>query len=144
MYTRYRSQTAHIFKIFKQKFENLRWRLELENYEYDIKFKEGKANVVADALSRKSNDEIQVNTNTDHSIITNPASSLSIYSDVGTIHSAQTSPDYFMRYSDRPIKFYRNQMVFEIGQQPIEKLGTPFLNYNRVTIQKPEYTENDI
>ena len=49
-----------------------------------------------------------------------------------------------MHYSERPINFYRNQIVFEIGQQPIEKIETPFLNYNRVTIQKPEYTENDI
>lgn len=42
-------------------FKILRWRLELENFDYEIKYKEGKTNVVADALSRKDLENINQN-----------------------------------------------------------------------------------
>lgn len=40
-----------------QKQKNLNWRTEIKNYEYTIIYKEGKTNVVADALSRKTEEK---------------------------------------------------------------------------------------
>ena len=72
----------------------LKWRLELENYEYTVEYKTGKTNVVADALSRK----VELNmTETDDS----------------TVHSADTSSDFFLHFTERPINFYRNQLIFK-------------------------------
>lgn len=130
----------------------LRWRLELENYDYDVVYKEGKTNVVADALSRMpaTNSITEVNTNefadrntareSDEPQIDNPRLS----DDIETVHSASTSDDYFIHFAERPINYYRNQIIFKVSK--IETVITEdlFPNFRRTIISQKSFEENEI
>lgn len=109
----------------------LRWRLELENYDYTVEYKTGKTNVVADALSRKL--DVNVNENDDStdrdSIQNNPTES-----DANTVHSTDTSDDYFLHFTERPINAYRNQIIFRHARINTTIQETVFPNYKRIII----------
>lgn len=111
----------------------LRWRLELENFDYEVIYKEGRTNVVADALSRLQPDPPPAEVNTQ-----------SITSDSQTAHSAQTSDDYFIHFSDRPINNYRNQIIFKISHIDSEVLETPFPGFKRITVLKNSFSKDEI
>ena len=119
----------------------LRWRLELENYDYDVVYREGKTNVVADALSRRQDDVPARNDPPDK---TQEINFLSQETDSQTAHSADTSDDYFLHISDRPINYYRNQIIFKISHIETEASETPFPGYSRVTILRKSFTKNEM
>lgn len=110
----------------------LRWRLELGKFEYDIKYKEGKSNVVADALSRK----IEVNTN--------EVEELESETDLQTVHSAETSDDDFIHFTERPINYHQNQIIFR--ESNIETVLTEqiFPRYRRTIIADNNYDKQKI
>ena len=114
----------------------IRWRLELENYDYDVTYKEGKANVVADALSRKlemNNNE----TNSDNLLQTT-------HSDTNTRHSAETSEDFFVHFTERPVNSYRNQIFFKLAEQEQIYEESPFARHHRTTICKNSFNSEEI
>lgn len=138
----------------------LRWRLDLENYDYDIKYKEGKSNVVADALSRIP---IEANNNETSSTISEPGNqgdnaasiannpSLSENpenhpnsSDTQTIHSADDSPNYFIHFSERPLNYYRNQLIFKISRLDTIIQETLFEKYHRTIISQSYFDKQQI
>lgn len=147
----------------------LNWRTELENYDYTIIYKEGKTNVVADALSRKIEDKIEVNINTDSSISGSDTDTLPPHggneppdeedqvpneeneqlhdeneSDDDTIHSAESSEDYFIHCVERPINYYRNQIIFRISRINTDILETPFTHFRRTIICRDKFDEDSI
>lgn len=136
----------------------LRWALDLKNYTFDVLYKEGKTNVVADALSRRPN-EINVNesnTNQDSSLpgtandmdtisqLNNPPTSETHDSDLDTVHSADDSSDLYIHYVDRPINYYHNQIIFRIARFTTVISETVFPHFKRTIIAQPYYNKPDI
>lgn len=167
--------------FIKSSFKNskiLRWRLELENFDYEVKYKEGKTNVVADALSREPNEincnvmdinsspildvEEQVqegneNENEDDEsedahedvAIENQPEGEEIQpmdegNDLETIHSADDSGDHFIHFTDRPINYFKNQLIFRIASFTSILQENPFPHFKRTTIVQPDYNINEI
>lgn len=134
----------------------LRWRLELESFDYDVQYKEGKTNVVADALSRKIEHETTpiINhsetseDNDNFSQQNNPPSEMqdeeNDTTDSDTVHSANTSDDHYIHCTERPINYYHNQIIFRVCNFESEMTETPFPNYHRATICKINYDEEAI
>lgn len=136
----------------------LRWALDLKNYSFDVLYKEGKTNVVADALSRRPN-EINVNesnNNEDSSLsdaaddveaisqMNNPPSSENQDSDADTIHSADDSSDFYIHHVDRPINYYHNQIIFRIARISTIISETIFPHFQRTIIVQPEFQKPEI
>lgn len=150
----------------------LNWRTELENYDYEIVYKEGKTNVVADALSRKTEDIVEVHINDIVSPIlgNNPADPsddepsneasepdeveipedeprdepTGDESDDDTIHSAESSADYYIHCVERPINYYRNQIIFRISRINTDITETPFPKFHRTIICRNTYDQDII
>lgn len=126
----------------------LNWRIELENYDYTIVYKEGKTNVVADALSRKIEEKVEVNLTNMNSFISELADddegSEHSSQDDNTIHSAESSDDYYIHFSGRPINYYRNQIIFQESRIETDISETPFRNYHRTTVCRKSFDEQTI
>lgn len=90
-----------------------RWKAILEEYNYELKYKPGSTNVVADALSR-------------------PPQTSELNSITATQHSAETSPQDLI--PDAPINVFKNQLIISTGKTSLYKYEIIFQKYNRNTI----------
>lgn len=96
-----------------------RWKSYLEEHDYEIKYKPGRTNVVADALSR-----IQIN-------------SLSL-----TQHSAEEDSSNYIISTEAPLNAFRLQIIFEqTNINPETIITKPFPNYRRILIKRTQFTE---
>lgn len=127
----------------------IRGKLALEEFDYELIYKPGKQNVVADALSRV-NIEKHLNAHSQSSFSLNVEPSERANepsddeSDEMTIHSADTSDDYFIRYTERPINAFRNQIIFKIGNIELSAYEQIFSKFHRHIIVRKHYTEEAI
>lgn len=127
----------------------VRWRLTLEEYDYDVQFKPGSQNVVADGLSRINHDEAEINaiSNTDSS--TENASLHNnvdeLQSDaVSTAHSAQSDNSNLIEMTLKPINGFSRQIVFQIAEEEKIDVQQIFPNMIRTIIQKPTFSKAEI
>jgi hypothetical protein len=96
----------------------VRWRLRLEEFDYDIIYKKGKLNSNADALFR-----IEINTNSVDldNISTAYNASASVDDDVGTVHSNQEDPILLLPYTQKPLNEFNIQLKINVQSVSIVK-----------------------
>ena len=99
----------------------VKWRLQLSEFDFDIKHRPGRQNVVADALSR-----IQADLNVNEEIS----------SDAATVHSADTDDSEFIACTEHPVNHYHNQIILEESQSDSETYEEIFPRVYRRVIKK--------
>lgn len=98
----------------------VKWRLQLAEYDFEIKHRPGKQNAVADALSRITT-EININEET---------------SDTSSVHSADTDDSEFIKCTEQPLNIFHNQIILKIGEHDSEEYEQIFHKMYRRTITK--------
>lgn len=99
----------------------------MEEYYYDIKYRAGKQNVVADALSR-----IKVNVN-ENNLSAN-----------ATIHSANTDDSEFIPMTLLPVNHFFNQIILRISSIETHTIELVYPRTQRRTISKTPFTEEQL
>lgn len=94
-----------------------RWKAFLEEHDHEIHYKPGKANVVADALSR-----VQINSLT------------------ATQNSADDDDNSFIPSTEAPLNVFKNQIIFKIGNRSSYGLVVPFEGFKRHIFIEPRFT----
>lgn len=95
-----------------------RWKAYIEEHDYEMKYKPGKSNVVADALSR-----IQINSLTP------------------TQHSGPDDDSSYIPSTESPINVFRNQLIFRKDQNTSYEMNVPFVGFKRHIFTQPQFTE---
>lgn len=122
----------------------IRWRLKLEEYNYEIIYKKGKCNTNADALSRIQSErtsellEVNMANDTNDDIPEQRANE-------STIHSCDENLGDYIPLSERPINEFNLQIIFE-KTEDIHRtiLELPFRNKQRRIIQDSDFTDEKI
>lgn len=91
----------------------LRWKIQLEEYNFDIEYLQGKENSVADALSR-----VQININETEDIAVDEQ--IDKMSTDATMHTAEEDNVRYIPITEYPINFYKYQFI--IIQSPENKI----------------------
>lgn len=114
----------------------VRGKIALEEFDYELIYKPGSQNIVADALSRIRPDEMNINVQEDDE---SPADS-----DLETVHSADTSDDFFIWCTEKPINCFKTQLILKFSKINSTVHEEIFPKYHRFIFLKPKYTETDV
>lgn len=102
-----------------------RWKASLEEFNYELKYKPGNTNIVADALSR-------------------PPHATQINSLTPTIHSDESSSHGLIYSVESPINCFKNQILLQEGTPQSKNFQIIFPTYHRHIIIEPIFTESNL
>lgn len=136
LYTDHQPLT-YLFNIKDPNSRLVRWRLALEEYDYNIIYKPGKQNVVADGLSRIKINECNALTSEttsqkDESIKAN-------FDEDQTAHSADSDGSDLIPMTFKPINAYNRQIILEISDKEECTNEIIFPSVLRTTIKKKTF-----
>ena len=118
---------TYMFSLKDPNDKMIRWRLRLEEFDYEVKYRPGKQNVVADGLSRIKTNEINAN-------------ELDASSDDATCHSADTDDSEFIEMTLQPINHFSNQIIFQTGVEDKTEYDQIFPHVHRRIITRTSFT----
>lgn len=101
----------------------VKWRLQLAEYDFEIKHRPGKQNAVADALSRIPS---TINLNEE-------------CSDTNSVHSADTDVSEFIQCTELPINVFHNQIILKFGTANSETYQEIFPKVHRRVITRSHF-----
>ena len=64
--------------------------------------------------------------------------------DEQTVHSADTSDDHFIHISERPVNYYRNQIIFRIANLETTIMENVFPGFKRIILVRKQFSKNEI
>lgn len=133
----------YVFNIKDPSSKLVRWRLSLEEFDYDIKYCAGTQNVVADGLSRIKIESNEIN-NSVASSVKNTLMQNNADEDLETVHSADTDDSYFIKITEKPVNFYSNQIIFEETENESINVEQIFPKVIRISVKKKNLGEKEI
>lgn len=96
-----------------------RWKAFLEEHDYEIRYKPGKTNVVADALSR-----------------------IQIHSLTPTQHSGDEDDSHYIISTEAPLNAFKLQIIIiQTNTNPSTTVETPFPGYRKIIIKRTRFSE---
>ena len=143
-----------LYKIKEPNTRLARWKIKLDEFDFEIVYKKGKENLVADALSR-----VEVYNNENDNVSTTPQvgepsnleeveeslsqnsknyhdiSSDEDQSDDDTIHSTEEDGGKVIPITESPVNHFNNRVILALGDKFEIKLKKPFKK-NHYTVRK--------
>lgn len=129
-----------LYKIKEPNSRLIRWKIKLDEYDFDVIYKKGKLNVVADALSRIEINHRDMDIDIDASSTTpqvdhadaesmRNSGTPTINQDgrmTPTVHSTQGEDGKDLPISEKPVNFFKNRIIFDIGEYSKTRVARPF------------------
>lgn len=133
----------YIFNMKDPSSKLVRWRLYLEEFDFEIKYRKGSQNTVADGLSRIKIDNHAHNLegSLENASLINNADDAQ---DDETVHSADTDDSHFVKMTMNAVNSFSNQILLSKSIDTSTSISQIFPKVIRISVQRPTFSKNDI